>query len=223
MRRTSSFSSLALPLAALLALAGCDDATGADAGIDAGASGDAGRDSGPPRPDSGSRDSGPTDPCAGDEPTANVGCNGAILGASQPDDGFGGRCTPGTDTDPTGSCTGTDAFCYAFDPDGNDSPVGICIVACTPNGTNYTNTSDCPSGSRCFDFGTGDGFGACFPDCNADTDCSTSSCDAENTCVGVMPGDADAGVPDGGTMDDAGMDDAGTTDDAGLDGGIPPV
>ena len=213
MRRISSFSSLALPLAGLLALAGCDDANTDDAGIDAGASGDAGRDSGPPRADSGPRDSGPSDPCASDDATATVGCNGGIPGAAA-DNAFGGRCTPGDDTAPEGSCTDTGAICYAFDPEGNDSPMGICIVGCTAGAT-YTSTSDCPTGSRCFDFGGG----LCFADCNSGTDCSTMSCDGDNSCVGEVGVATDGGVPmDAGTAGDAGTGDAGTGD-AGIDAG----
>jgi hypothetical protein len=186
-----------------------DDGRSGDTGAGDTGAGDTGRiDSS--RPDTGtpdtSMDTGPADPCATDEATETVECNGDILGPTQEDDALFGSCTPEKDSD-QGSCEDATAICYAVDADLEDTTRGVCVPACTPNGTNYVSTSTCPSGSRCFNFGDGSGF--CFADCNAPADCVSGQCDGDNSCVGGEPSTTDGGT-DGGT-------DSGT--DGGTDGG----
>ncbi len=175
-----------------LALAGCTAITdvgryqfgpGQD-GMDSGTMDGGGRDAG--HADGGARDAGhtdggeggtATDPCAADEPHAieTVGCNGAILGVGQPDDAFGGVCTPSGTELGRGSCADANAICLA-----NAEAAGFCVVTCTPGDT-YVSTGGCPTGSRCFDGGAG--IGVCLPDCQIDADCVNGQCDDDGSCV----------------------------------------
>ncbi len=189
--------------ACALALAACDDggSRGTDAGgtrDSGGGTMDAGRDTGTPGPD---------DSCADDDPTLTVGCNGGILGASQPAHDFGGTCTP-SEENAEGSCTNANAVCW-----GDVGAPGVCLTTCTPSEATYVSTGDCPTGSRCFDLrDTEIGAALCFPDCNSGTDCATGACDGENSCVGGEP----TAPPDGG-MGDAGASDAGGAPDGGTE------
>lgn len=210
---------LLLP-ALLLALSACDSDGDTDAGPDGSASADSGpRDSGPVARDAGM--DGGSDPCAGDDPTTTVGCNGALIGSGVADNAFGGRCTP-DDEDGPGSCVSAGAVCYAFgrEPDFPETAVGVCVASCTPNGTTYVNTSTCPAGSRCYDL---DGDAFCFADCNVDSDCSTTTCDGDNSCIGEDLGATDGGVPDGsvpdGSVPDGSVADGGPADGGPADGG----
>ncbi len=202
----------------LAALGGCgDDARRpGDTSLNDSATGDTGRPdtTSPPadsRPtDTGTMDTGPMDACETDDATSTVECNGPIIGSGQADDALFGLCVP-DDTD-QGSCTDATAVCYAFAPDGTPTPRGVCVPACTPNGRTYVNSSTCPSGTRCFDFGSGVGF--CFADCNVMADCPSGQCDGDNSCVG-----GDSSPVDGGTdgAADGGMDAA---TDGGTDGAV---
>jgi len=194
-----------------LVLAGCGDDDGTTPPVDAGGGtdGGGGTDAGGRRDAGGRPDAGPSDPCAADNMSASstAGCNGGLLGP-QPDNQFGGQCTPGDDMTPEGSCTGAAAYCWG---DTTVAPGGVCLVPCTPGDT-YVSTSDCPTGSRCFTLDAAGGVALCFPDCMGPTDCSGGTCDGEASCVGGGDGPAtsDGGVPDAGVATDAG-----TADDAG--------
>lgn len=141
---------------------------------------------------------GTTDPCASDESSAlsTVGCNGAKPGA-QPDDEYGGKCTPDANSD-QGSCKDANHICDYYDVNLG----GICVVECTPGAT-YVSTGGCPAGSRCFDFGD---IALCYPDCTGASDCGTGVCDDEGACSSELPPDTDGGTDAGGT--DAGASDA---------------
>lgn len=210
MDHTRSISTVGLgAILALAALACGDDAA---APTDAGMGVDARTDAG--RRDAGRRDSGPTDPCAADVADAfdSVGCNGPILGPEVDDGELGGRCTPGGEDDPAGSCADRDALCDA----GETGTVGICLLFCTPQPT-YVSTSDCPPGSRCFTFDPD--FALCYPDCEDGGDCTTGVCDLEGGCVpDDSPPMLDGGMDDGGSAD-GGTADGGTADGGGADGG----
>jgi hypothetical protein len=157
---------------ALVLVSGCDEPlSSSDGGADASA--DAGGDR-----DAGTRDSGtPRDECAAgqQEAASTAGCNGAILGPDRADNAFGGRCTL-VDGNDAGTCTGADAYCYAFVA---GDRAGICLQTCTAGAT-YVSTGGCPSGSRCFNLNNVD---LCFADCTEGADCSTHHCDGEASCV----------------------------------------
>jgi len=204
-----SFATLEVPVRLLsiiafasLAAAGCgdDDVT---PGMDAGGMVDGGtmrvdggrRDSGPVR-----TDGGPADPCAASDsnPETTVGCNGDLIGPGAADNEFGGRCTPDpAEMDPAGSCTDTNAYCWAD----VGATEGICLELCEPGGT-YVTTGGCPAGARCFTFDTD--YALCFADCTMDSDCSTNNCDGEGSCVEPTGSAMDGGTPDGGPSTDGG-------------------
>jgi hypothetical protein len=223
MRASTIFS----VLSALVFIAACgDDGRPTDTGMSDGAT-DTGTDTSPTdtgrpdtnRPDT-SMDAPPADPCSTDDATSTVECNGVIMGAGAADDELFGLCVPDPDSD-VGSCADAMALCYAFDADLEASARGVCVPPCAPNGTTYVNTSTCPSGSRCFDFG--DGVGYCFADCDAPADCTSGQCDGDNSCVGGDGMMTDGGV-DGGTdaatdsaASDSGATDTGVSDSAASD------
>ena len=138
---------------------------------------------------------GSADTCAADETNAvsTLGCNGSMIGA-QADNAYGGKCTP-DENDPQGSCSDSSLVCDYYDA----TLVGICVQECTPGAT-YVSTGGCPSGSRCFDFGT---VAYCYPDCSSGTDCGTGVCDEDGACSSEIPPDTDGGT-------DAGASDAST-------------
>ncbi len=124
-----------------------------------------------------------SDPCASGSGAAaarGAGCNGGILGADREDNIFGGQCTQ-IAMNPAGTCTEPNAYCWGRAGERN----GICLVRCTPSGSTYVSTGDCPQGSRCFNFDEND---LCFPDCRDDSNCSTHDCDNEGSCVGPACG-----------------------------------
>jgi hypothetical protein len=218
MENTMSRLDFFLCAVALCSLVGCGDdgGTTGDTGVgDTGVVDTGVVDTGTPdtsTPDAG-MDSGPTDPCASDDATMTVGCNGAILGATQADDALFGGCTPDAE-DPRGSCTDADAVCYAYDADLEETARGVCVPPCSPNGSTYVNTSTCPMGTRCFDFGDGEGY--CFADCNTAADCVSGQCDGDNSCVGGESTIMDGGV-DGG---EGGVDGGSDAGEGGVDGGM---
>jgi hypothetical protein len=185
----------------LMLASGCDGSTEVDAGVDAG------MDAGAVPMDAGARDAGMVDRCAADTNVGlTVGCNGPLIGPDEPANEFAGLCTG--DNEGPGTCSFTGAICWAY-----PGQVGVCTRLCTPSEDTYVSTGGCPSGSRCFVIE--EDFALCFPDCEEDADCSTDSCDSENTCVDPPP--VDAGMPDAGP--DAGPIDAGPNDAGAVDAG----
>lgn len=130
-------------------------------------------------------DAGPVT-CATDMANAasTVGCNGGFDGvpaANAP----GGRCTPGGDAMPPGTCTTERAICMG---DLAGSGEGWCVILCDPPET-YIDAQTCPTGYRCFRDGEGvDAFGMCFRDCDAEHPCQEGwSCSAEGRCEELPP------------------------------------
>jgi hypothetical protein len=173
-------SSISVPCVAFVAvIAACGGEDPPPAGSDSGAGIDA---------DSGSADSSYACTASDTNAADTVGCNGGILGTTAADGAFGGRCTPGDEATPEGTCTGANARCATTDFGGT---VGICLVECTPEET-FVSESDCPTGSRCFTFE--DGSGLCYPDCNSGADCTTGACDDDGSCVPADVEELDGGV-----------------------------
>ncbi len=153
-----------------------------------------GRDAGTPGVDSGPgtdsgggvRDAGGgSDPCAVTDPPSlsTVGCNGGFMTGMGAANAAFGTCTPDPAmTNAAGSCTNTTDRCIAP----MDGTVGYCSPACDP-GDNYTSTSTCAAGSRCFP--TMGGGGVCFRDCDATHACPMGgACDTDGSCPLAMGG-----------------------------------
>jgi hypothetical protein len=146
---------LALPLICALIGTGCSDGDGAIT----------------PAPDASAltdTDAGPIS-CEAEAATAaaTAGCNGGFQGTPE-ENGPGGRCTPGSDTMPAGTCTAERSICMG-DLFGSGS--GWCVLTC-PAPVSLIDAQTCPAGYRCFRDGEGeDAFGLCFRDCDADHPC----------------------------------------------------
>ncbi|MDQ3031670.1 MAG: hypothetical protein M3Y87_04575 [Myxococcota bacterium] len=130
-------------------------------------------------------DSGPVS-CEADMANAasTVGCNGGFDGEPALN-GPGGRCTPGGDAMPPGTCTTDRAICMG---DLSGSGEGWCVILCdAPAG--YVDAQTCPTGYRCFRMGEGiDGFGMCFRDCDAEHACQEGwACTGEGRCEELPP------------------------------------
>lgn len=145
---------LAVVVAALFAVA-CDDNGGSTPAADGGSLTD--------------NDSGGPISCEAEMANAasTVGCNGGFQGEPGENDP-GGRCAPGTDAMPAGSCTTEMSICMG---DLAGSGGGWCVNTC-PAPASLIDAQTCPAGYRCFRDGTGiDAFGICFRDCDADHPC----------------------------------------------------
>jgi hypothetical protein len=130
-------------------------------------------------------DAGPVS-CTADMASAasTVGCNGGFDGEPAMN-APGGRCEPGTDTMPAGSCTTERSICMG---DLSGSGAGWCVVLCDAPEA-YVDAQACPAGYRCFRMGEGiDAFGLCFRDCNAEHPCQEGwACSAEGRCEELPP------------------------------------
>jgi hypothetical protein len=159
-------------------------------------SGTGGTDTGvtPPSDSGGPRDTGSTardtggggsDPCAVAMPPSisTVGCNGGFQTGMGAANAAFGTCTPdATMMNAAGTCTNTTDLCIAP----MDGTVGYCSPVCDP-GDQYTSTSTCPDGSRCFP--TMGGGGVCFRDCDASHACPMGgACDTDGSCPLAMGG-----------------------------------
>lgn len=164
----------ALLLVAALVAMGCGDDGGPVDGVDGGPGVDA---------MTGDGDGGPG-ACVADMANAasTVGCNGGF--SSEPAmNAPGGRCTPGSDAMPAGTCTTEGAICMG---DLTGSGQGWCVISCAPAET-YVDAQTCPSGFRCFRFpvaDTEDFYGLCFRDCDPANPCHEGwECNTEGRCI----------------------------------------
>ncbi|WP_157069381.1 hypothetical protein [Sandaracinus amylolyticus] len=113
-------------------------------------------------------DSGPVS-CTAEMANAasTVGCNGGFQGEPAENEP-GGRCTPGTDEMPAGTCSTEMSICMG---DLTGSGMGWCVNTCAPPEA-LIDAQTCPSGYRCFRMGTGvDAYGLCYRDCDAEHPC----------------------------------------------------